>query len=87
MGVIMSGEWSKFAQIMRREGQKFKRAMKADVSITSILSLDKKMLTGAGIITQQKKELSSLEVVLVLLCCKYCIILLLSRAGSTNECL
>ena len=56
----MSEEWGKFAQILEREEQEFRRAMQEEVSIISILLslvVHIGILTGAGIITQHKKEL------------------------------
>ena len=49
-----------------KDNQEFKRAIEAEVNITSIHSLDRKknkMLTGAGIITQHKKELLHFQAV------------------------
>ena len=44
----MSFEWSKFAWIMEREDQELKRAMEAEVSISSVFfgQMKNEMLTG-----------------------------------------
>ena len=55
----MSDEWWKFAWILEREEQEFRRALQEEVSIFSILfglEVNNGILTGAGIITQDKIE-------------------------------
>ena len=56
----MSEEWYKFAWILEKEDQEFRRAMQEEVSIISILLnwvVNNGILTGAGSIAQHKKEL------------------------------
>ena len=62
--IIMSEEWHKYAQILEREDQEFRRAMQEEVSIISILLnlvVNNGILAGAGIVTQHKKELSNIK--------------------------
>ena len=56
----MSEEWGIFVWILEKEEQEFRRALQEDVSIVLILLslvVNNGILTGAGIITQHKKEL------------------------------
>ena len=57
---LMSEEWGKFAWILEREEWAFRRAMREEESIISILLslvVNNRILTGAGIMAQHKKKL------------------------------
>ena len=56
----MSKDWDKFAWILEKEEQEFRRALQEKVSIFLILLslvVNKRIMTGAGIITQHQIEL------------------------------
>ena len=58
----MSEEWGKFAWNLEGEEQEFRRALQEEVSIFLILLslvVNNEILSGAGIITQHKKDVGS----------------------------
>ena len=55
----MSEEWHKYAQILERKDQEFRRAMQEEVSIVSILLnlvVNNRILARSAITAQHKKE-------------------------------
>ena len=69
---IMSEEWHKYAQILEREDEEFRRAMQEEVSIISILLnlvINNWILAVARIITQHEKKFLNFQSMLLLSCC------------------